>query len=396
MADLRVNFLGIEFKNPVLAASAEPTSSVENLKKVIESGVGGLVLKTITDSEAMRSLSSQTRWRFLDEEHRVCRGEIPRLFTLYGRTGLQEKGPREWMREIKELQPLARDEDCVMIGSIASTGIDGWVKLAQICEEAGLRIIELNFGCPHPSQMEGMKTGMLVGQDKDLAAEVVGAVTESVAVPVMVKLTPQVADVAEMARVVVEAGAAGVTLTNRFVGFLVDVDTGKPLLYGTAGVGGPWVKPLTLRWIYQVYRDLGIPISGSNGVYDARDVLEFMMTGATVVQMCSAVMAHGYKWFTKTIRDLEEMLDRRGYHSVREIIGIAARNALSYEEMSRIPKEKAVIIKDLCVDCGRCVESCFYGAMRYEDGEITIKEGNCKGCGICVCVCPKGAITLVQ
>ena len=101
MADLRVNFLGVEFRNPVLASSAEPTASLRNMERVIASGVGGLVVKTMTDSEAMRKLSRQTRWRYLDETHHVCRGKIPRLFTLYGRTGLQEKEAAEWVKDIE-------------------------------------------------------------------------------------------------------------------------------------------------------------------------------------------------------------------------------------------------------------------------------------------------------
>ena len=392
MADLRVKFLGIDFKNPVVAASAEPTSSLKNLIRVIESGVGGLVLKTMTDNEAMRSLSYQTRWRFLDEKHQPCRGKVPRMFTFYGRTGLEEKEPDEWLNDIKEAQKVAAREDCVIIGSIASTETEGWVKLAIMCAEAGIPIIELNFGCPHPSQMEGTKTGMLVGQDKKLAAEIVTAITKVVSVPIMVKLTPQVADVTEIAKVVVSAGASAVTLTNRFVGFLVDVEKGEPFIYGAAGVGGPWVKPLTLRWIYEVYRDLGIPISGSNGAYDAKDVLEFMMAGATVVQMCSAVMAYGYKWFTKTIAELDHMLDHYGYHGAKEVIGIAARKALSYAEMAGLPKEKAVVDESACVACGLCEEHCFYGAISFKDDKIVIE--NCRGCGICSCICPESAIIL--
>jgi dihydroorotate dehydrogenase (fumarate)/dihydropyrimidine dehydrogenase (NAD+) subunit PreA len=393
MADLRVRFLDVEFKNPIVAASAEPTSDLQNLKRVVESGVGGFVMKTMTDSEAMRNLSYQTRWRFLDENHRICRGKIPRLFTFYGRTGLEIREPKEWLKEIKEVKKLAESEGCIIIGSIASTDVKGWVDLARMCEDAGIRMVELNFGCPHPSQMEGTKTGMLVGQDRELAGEIVKAVSSAVSAKLIIKLTPQVADVVEMARTVVDAGASAVTLTNRFVGFLVDIEKAEPYIYGTAGVGGPWVKPLTLRWIYQVYRDIGVPITGSNGVYDARDVVEFMMTGATLVQMCSVIMAEGYKWFTKTIKDLNAILDQYGYKNVGQVIGIAAKKAISYADMGKLPKERAVVDEDLCTGCKRCVTSCFYNAIQVKDKKVFIE--NCWGCGICTCVCPEGAIRLV-
>ncbi|MEM3432555.1 MAG: tRNA-dihydrouridine synthase [Candidatus Methanomethyliaceae archaeon] len=392
MADLQVNFLDVPFKNPVIAASAEPTSDVRNIRRVIESGIGGFVVKTMTDSAAMRNLSFQTRWRFLDETHRVCRGNIPRLFTFYGRTGLEEKEPAVWAKEIQEVKKIADSNRCVTIGSIASTTAEGWADLARRFEDIGIEIIEMNFGCPHPSQMEGVKTGMLVGQDKELAAEIVSAVRKAVNAKLLVKLTPQVVDVSEMAKSVIEAGADGVTLTNRFVGFLVDVETASPYIYGTAGVGGPWVKPLTLRWIYQVHRELNVPIAGSNGVYDGKDVIEFMLAGATVVQVCSVVMAKGYGWLKRIVHELNDLLDKYGYPSAAGIIGLAAKKALSYEEIGKLPKERAIVDHDKCIGCGKCVEMCFYNALSQKDGKIVV--GNCRGCGICMCICPEGAINV--
>ena len=393
MADLRVRFLGVDFKNPVLASSAEPTADLRNMKRVIESGAGGLVVKTFTDSEAMKRLSAQTRWRFLDEKHQVCCGNIPRLFTLYGRAGLQDKETDVWLKEVEQARKMGDKEGCVVIGSIGSTEVPGWVKLAKMMEETGVRMMELNFGCPHPSQMEETKTGMLVGQDKELASEIVKAVTQNVSIPIIVKLTPQVADVVEIAGAVKEAGASAVTIINRFVGFCVDVERGEPLIYGTAGVGGPWVKPLALRWVYQIYRDLGIPITGSNGAYDAQDVAEFMMAGATVVQMCSVVLAEGYGWITKTIKELNDLLDRKGYKTAGELVGIAAQKALSYAEMEEFPKEKAEVDEDLCTLCEKCIETCYYNALKVEDGRLIV-DGCCRGCGICTCICPEGAISL--
>ena len=392
MADLKVRFLGVEFKNPVLASSAEPTADLRNMERVIKNGAGGLVVKTVTDSESMRVLSAQTRWRFLDERHQVCRGTIPRLFTLYGRTGLQDKETNVWFKEVEQAREMGDREGCVVIGSIGSIEVPGWVKTAKMMEQTGVKMMELNFGCPHPSQMAEAKTGMLVGQDKELATEIIEAVTQSVSIPIIVKLTPQVADVVEIARAVNKAGASAVTIINRFVGFCVDVERGEPLIYGTAGVGGPWVKPLTLRWVYQIYRDLGIPITGSNGAYDAQDVAEFMMAGANVVQMCSVIMAQGYGWIAKTIKELNDFLDRKGYKTAQEIIGIATKKALTYAEMGEFSKEKAEVDEGLCTLCEKCVETCFYNALKVEDGRLTV--GGCRGCGICTCICPEGAITL--
>jgi len=392
MADLKVKFLGVEFKNPLLAASAEPTANYENMERVIEAGTGGLVVKTMTDSEAMQQLSYQTRWRYLNARHEVCRGKIDRSFSFYGRTGLEWRDPEEWAKQVERVREFGDKEGCVVVGSIGGTTVDSWVGLAKITEQTGVKMMELNLGCPHPSQMENTKTGMVIGQDKALAAEIVKAVSESVSVPIIIKLTPQVVDVVEIAQAVKEAGADAVTLINRFVGFVVNAETGKPVILGSGGIGGPWVKPLTLRWIYEVYNKLGMPITGTNGPYDAKDVVEFMMAGATTVQMASVVMAKGYRWLKKTIKELNEFLDSHGYKSAEEVIGIAAKSAMTYAQMAEYPKEKAVIDPDLCTQCGICINSCFYNALSLEDDRIIVED--CWGCGVCSCVCPEQAITM--
>ena len=394
MADLRVDFCGVRFKNPVLAASAEPTLSAENMKRVIETGAGGMVAKTVTDSKAMRRLTRMSKWRYLDEQHNVCRGKVPRLFTFYGRSGLAEEEPGEWMEELKEARAAAEQNGCVPIGSVGGTTPENWALLSRMVEDTGVPLIELNFGCPHPSEMKGAHTGMLVGQDKEAASEITHAVVRAVKTPVIVKLTPQVADVVEMARAVKEAGASAVTIINRFVGFCLDIETAKPYIHGWAGVGGPWVKPLTLRWVSKVHTALDIPISGTNGAYDWKDAVEFMMSGASNVQICSVVMLKGYDYLAEVIQGLDQFLDRKGYKSAKEIIGIAAKAALSYGEMEGLPPERAVINKDLCTDCQRCLRSCFYNVIQVKESRVTIGE-DCRGCGICTCVCPApGAVTL--
>ena len=392
MADLRVNFLGVEFKNPLVVASAEPTANYSNMKKVINSGAGGLVVKTMTDCEPMQKVSFQTRWRYLNERHEVCRGEIPRAFSLYGRTGLEHRAPEEWAEHVLKARELGDKEGCVVIGSIGGTTVESWVGLAKLTEQTGVKMMELNFGCPHPSQMEGAKTGMLTGQDPMLASAIVKAVSESVSIPLIIKLTPQVVDVVEMAKAMQISGAAAVTLINRYVGFVVNAETGKPIILGSAGVGGPWVKPLTLRWIYEVYNKLGIPITGTNGPYDAKDMVEFMMAGATVVQMCSVLMAKGYSWLPKTIKEFNQFLDSHDYKTAKEIIGIAAKSAMTYAEMANYPKEIAVVDEDACTLCRKCINSCFYNALSVEDDKIVVND--CWGCGICSCVCPEGAISM--
>ncbi|UCG66700.1 MAG: tRNA-dihydrouridine synthase [Deltaproteobacteria bacterium] len=395
MANMEVNFCEVRLKNPIVASSAEPTLNARNMKKCIDAGAGGVIAKTMTDSPAMRELTTRSKWRFLNEHHEVCQGKVPRAFSLYGRSGLALEEPEEFLNDIKETLKYAVVHDAVVIGSIASTEISGWVKLGKQIEDAGVPLIELNFGCPHPKLMPGVRTGMNVGQDFDYACEITKAVAEAVEVPIMIKVTPQVTDLIQFSGLLKEAGAAAVTLTNRFLGFVPDIETGKPLIYGQAGVGGPWIKPLTLRWINEVraaYRE-EIFIAGTNGAYDWRDVVQFIMSGAHIVELCSAVMVHGYKWLGKQVRGLEKFMNEKGYETIDQMRGIASDAAMAYADM---PRERARVNPELCNNCGRCLNGCFYQAMQQGREHTWAKEDNCIGCGGCYSLCPvPGAIDIV-
>ena len=395
MAKMEVDFCGVRFKNPVVAASAEPTLNAKNMKRCIDTGAGGVITKTMTDSEPMRELTTRSKWRFLNERHEVCGGKVPRAFTLYGRSGLALEEPETFVREVERALEYALQHETVVIGSIASTEIQGWVDLARRMEDTGVPLMELNFGCPHPKLMPGVRTGMNVGQDFDYSCDITGAVAQAVRVPIMIKVTPQVTDLVEFSGRLMKAGATAVTLTNRFLGFLPDIETAKPLIYGLAGAGGPWVKPLTLRWISQVhchYRG-DIFIAGTNGAYYWRDVVMFIMSGAHIVEMCSAVMVHGYEWLGKQVQALEKFMDEKGYETVSEMWGIAADAAKAYADM---PRELARVNPEYCTCCMRCLRACFYDAMKGDNEKVWVQEDHCVGCGGCLSVCPvPGAIDIM-
>ena len=387
MANLEVNFCDVRFKNPVVAASAEPTLNAKNMKRCIDAGAGGVISKTMTDSESMRELTTRSKWRFLNERHEICQGKVPRAFTLYGRSGLALEGPEAFLPEIKKTLEYAARHETVVIGSIASTEIQGWVKLARQMEEAGVPLIELNFGCPHPKLMPGIRTGMNVGQDFDYSCEITRAVAQAVGVPIIIKVTPQVTDLIEFSGRLHKAGAGAVTLTNRFLGFIPDIDTAKPLIYGWAGAGGPWVKPLTLRWVSQIHCKYkgAIFIAGTNGAYDWRDIVMFIMSGAHIVEMCSAVMVYGYKWLGKQVRQLGKFMDEKGYETVAEMWGVAADVAMAYADM---PREFSRVNPQYCTYCRRCLSTCFYNGMQDDGEKVWVQEDNCVGCGGCLSVCP--------
>jgi len=384
MAKLDVNFCGVNFKNPIVASSAEPTLNAHNMKKCIDSGAGGVITKTMTDSPEMRELTTRSKWRFLNERHEVCHGKIPRA-----------EPPDEFLPMVEESVRYANKQEAVVIGSIASTEVEGWVKLAILMESTGVSLIECNYGCPHPHMMPGVTTGMKVGQDFDYACEITREVVKAVKIPVMIKVTPQVTDLVLFSELLKKAGASAVTLTNRFIGFVPDIETGKPFIYGQAGAGGPWVKPLTLRWINEVHKAFKkeIFIAGTNGAFDWRDVVQFIMSGAHIVEMCSAVMVYGYEWLGKQVKGLERFMDEKGYETIDQMWGIASDAAMAYADM---PHEKAWVNPEKCINCKRCLDACFYQAMQDGGDHTWVNQDNCVGCGGCYSVCPApGAIEIV-
>ncbi|MCP4337763.1 MAG: 4Fe-4S dicluster domain-containing protein [Desulfobulbaceae bacterium] len=396
MANLEIDFCGVNFKNPIAAASAEPTLNAENMKKCIDAGAGSVIAKTMTDSPAMRELTTRAKWRFLNEKHEVCHGKVPRGFSLYSRSGLAIEQPKEFMKEITETVRYAEQNKAVVIGSIGSTEIDGWVELAKQMEGGGVPLLELNFGCPHPKLMPGVRTGMNVGQDFNYGCEITAAVSKAVKVPIIIKVTPQVTDLVQFSGMLKDAGAQAVTLTNRFIGFVPDIETGKPMIFGKAGVGGPWTKPLTLRWINEVRKAFGdeLFITGTNGAYDWRDAVSFIMSGAHIVQMCSAVMCYGYSWLEKQVDGLDKFMDEKGYKTINDMLGIATDACIEYSEM---PAEKATVDQEMCVNCGMCLKACFSKAMQQGEEKVFVQDENCVGCGGCYSVCPvKGTIEMHQ
>ena len=388
MADLSVEFAGVKFKNPILLSSAEPTFNFEAMKKGIDKGIGGVVTKSYTSDESLRAMAKRPEASLLDDDGKLVMGTIPALYTLISRTCFAKEDMEDWLRILERTVLYAREQDAVVIGSVAETTVESWVDTAKRMEETGVGMLELNFGCPHygPGGHGGP-----VSQDDELAIEVVRAVNHSVSIPIIVKETPRLSNIVASVRKVHEAGADAVTLTNRFNGLLLDIDTAKPYIHGVGGCGGPWVKPFTLHSIHQVATAMEIPISGSNGAINWKDTIEFMMVGATTVQFCTAVMVHGYRVLAEILQGISDFLDEKGYSSIHDIIGAANQHVLPYSEAVRLPKVRYEVDEDKCIKCGACVEACFFGAIVNEGDQLRITE-DCNGCSFCQSICPESAI----
>lgn len=397
MSDLSVDFCGLRFKNPVIVSSIEPTNSLERLKRCIDAGAAGAIVKTLTDIPVMNTLTRNSKYAILNENGKIIKGKIPRNYVFYSRSGFAKEAYRDWEPYLKEAQIYAAQNNAHIIASVGAGSLDSWADISKMAEDCGVKMLELNLGCPHTCQMEGARTGVRIGQVPDLAAEVVAKVVGAVGIPVMVKLTPEAANLTEIARFSQEAGAAAVTVNSRFTGFAVDIETGEPFIGGPAGVGGPWIKYVTLRWVHEIYAKLGMPISGSNGIFDWQDAIAFIMSGARIMQVGSVLMLKGYGWLPRVIDGIEKFLDDHDYPDLNVIYGLASRKATAtYNDHFKVKKIHALVDDEKCTRCWNCVRSCFYDALNRGDDSVITRTENCIGCELCYNVCPFDAISFTE
>jgi len=377
--DLGVNFVGIKFKNPVLVAPGPPSSSIDNVRRAVEAGCGGVIVKTVvSDSLAKMRRQPRPRFHLLDWDGKLGSSKN---FTLYS-VDQGFPGTVEDYRNM--LEEMTKKFTVPIIGSLMATVPEEWVILAQKLVNTGVVGLELDLSCPHTVEP---------GVYKHLA-NIVEAVASSINLPIIAKL-PLRPDLLEIVNAVMQAGAQGVTLCNRTQGLDIDIESAMPLAPGSlAGHGGPWSKYAVLAQIVQVYKNLKVPISGTGGINSDVDALKYFLAGAQTVQICSGLIINGYELIGKIVKGIETYLDRRGYSSLQDIVGIAAVKVLDVGEIRRGGSSHARIDETKCNSCGRCIKICFHRAISQESGHYKVLPELCSGCGLCVQrgVCPQRAI----
>jgi dihydroorotate dehydrogenase (NAD+) catalytic subunit len=197
-----------------------------------------------------------------------------------------------------------------------------FAAVAEQVVKIGAGGVELNVSCPHAE-----KTGAEIGQDLRLVEEVVKAVKRKVEKPVFVKLTPNVASIAEVARAAEKGGADGVTTINTVKAMVIDVETAKPILGNkVGGLSGPAIKPIAVRCVYDVYETVKVPVIGCGGINSWRDAVEFIHAGASAIQIGTAIAFRGLEVFKHVTEGIDAFLRKKRIGSVKEIVGSSHRN----------------------------------------------------------------------
>jgi len=301
---LRVKLAGLSLANPTMLASGILGYSAETLKGIVEGGASAVVTKSV-------GLKPRNGYANPTVVQVAC--------GLINAMGLPNSGIDEFTREIKEAKAVL---SVPVIVSVYGFSADEYAVVAEKAVEAGADAVELNVSCPHVKE-----TGVEIGQNPKVLAEVVRKVKKVVDKPVFVKLSPNVADIAEIAETAVEAGADVITAINTVKAMAIDIETAKPILGNKrGGLSGPAIKPVAVRCVYDIYERVKVPIIGCGGITSWRDAVEFMLAGASAVQIGTAIALKGPNVFKSVAKGIDAYLKRKGFRSVNEIVGLAHRS----------------------------------------------------------------------
>jgi dihydroorotate dehydrogenase (NAD+) catalytic subunit len=301
---LKVNLAGLELANPTMLASGILGYSAETLESMAESGAAAVVTKSV-------GLKSRDGYANPTIVQASC--------GLINAMGLPSPGVDEFVHEIRSAKDVLR---VPLIVSVFGFSEEEYATVAKKAADAGADAIELNVSCPHVKE-----TGSEIGQNAEVLAEVVGKVKAAVDKPVFVKLSPNVTDIVSIAESAAKAGANALTAINTVRAMAIDTETAMPILSNKkGGLSGPAIKPLAVRCVYDIHEGVKVPIIGCGGITNWQDAVEFILAGASAVQIGTAIALKGCSVFRAVTRGIDMYLKRKGFKSVNEIVGLSHRN----------------------------------------------------------------------
>jgi dihydropyrimidine dehydrogenase (NAD+) subunit PreA len=405
MADLSTDFAGIKSPNPFWVASGPPSNTAYQAHRAFEAGWGGVVWKTI--GEPIVNVASRYSALKLGGLKMAGFNNIELI---------SDRSPETNFAEIAEVK--RRWPHHAVIASLMVDTRERWHEFVKRSADCGADGIELNFGCPHGMCERGM--GSAVGQNPEVAETIVGWVMEAATIPVIVKLTPNITNVVYAARAARRAGADAISLINTINSITnVNLDTlvPEPYVAGRSSHGGycgPAVKPIALNMVHACAADpqVGLPISGIGGIGSWRDAAEFVALGASSLQVCTAIMHHGFRIVEDMQDGLSAYLDSKGMRSLADLRGKAVPQVGDWQQLDLHYQRVARIDYEKCIGCNLCHIACEDGAHQCIDlvdatpyglgpGRVPgkpvpkVREDDCVGCNLCSIVCPvDGCITM--
>ena len=389
--NLRCDLCGIPLENPFLLSSSVVASTYDMCARAFEAGWAGICFKTICSLDIHEA--------------------SPRFSAISGSDGsiigfknieqLSDHSVAENMaifRKLKQNYPAK-----FILASIMGRNEAEWGELARLCEENGADAVELNFSCPNMAE-GGL--GSDIGQVPELVERFTAAAKRACHIPVLAKLTPNVASMLPAAEAAKRGGADGIAAINTIksvTGVNPHTYVAAPAVHGQSAVGGysgNAVKPIALRFIAELGQSpalKGMHLSAMGGVETWRDALEFILLGGSSIQVTTAVMQYGYRIIEDLKAGLSLYLAEKGFSGVREAVGLGLDTlSPNAETLERDTVVFPRFLRARCIGCGRCMISCADGghqAIRLDEQRVPRLNGQkCVGCHLCVLVCPQRAI----
>lgn len=388
---LETELCGVRLENPFLLSSSVVASTYDMCARAFEAGWAGACFKTICSFDIHECSPRFSAVKGPD-------GSIAGFKNIEQLSDHSVEENMEIFRRLKADYPSK-----VIIASIMGKDDAEWESLSRLCEENGADVIELNFSCPNMAD-EGL--GSDIGQIPELVERFTRCARRGAKIPILAKLTPNVASMAPAAEAAVRGGADGIAAINTIksiTGVNPHTYVAAPAVHGMSAFGGysgNAVKPIALRFIAELGSNpvlKGKHISGMGGVENWCDALEFILLGAGSVQVTTAVMQYGYRIIDDLKSGLNLYLKEKGLNSISELTG-ASLESLSptTDPLERDTVVFPKFIREKCIGCGRCVISCADGghqALTLNENRIPVLNGNkCVGCHLCVLVCPQNAV----
>ncbi|MBM3291210.1 dihydroorotate dehydrogenase [Candidatus Bathyarchaeota archaeon] len=300
---LAVDLAGLKLRSPIMNASGVLGISIPLLKRVYNSGTGAVITKSI----GPLSRPGHPNPTMVHVEGGVLNS-----------MGLPNPGVDYFSIEVKELS----DAGVPVIASFFASTIDEFTDSSIKLERAGARALELNLSCPNVSGESGM-----CATDPYTTEKVTAAVKSVTKLPLFVKLSPNVTDIIPIAKAAEFGGADAITVTNTLKGMAIDIDFKKPILSNvTGGLSGPALKPVALRYVWEIYEAVKIPIIGCGGINNWRDAVEYLLAGSTALEVGTAIMTHGFEIFNEINEGISQYMVENKFNDLKEMIGLAHKS----------------------------------------------------------------------